>query len=214
MTDEMIQYFKHKKAKVLDYDKYTRFAIFVPLIEKDGELHIIFQIRSRHVRQPGEICFPGGKVEKSDPSFEFAAIRELSEELGVSSEEVELLGELDYMVTPFRFMLFPFIGTLPKNTNFQLNHGEVEDIFFAPLSKLVKMTPKEHQVYLEMEPEKNFPYHLIPNGEDYHWRTGLVNEQFYEYNGYVIWGLTARILTHVLDEIQSVSPLSSTKDSN
>ncbi|WP_416149257.1 NUDIX hydrolase [Salipaludibacillus sp. HK11] len=197
----MRKYFKQRKANILNHDNYNRFAIFVPLMIKDGELQIIFQIRSRHVRQPGEICFPGGKVEETDPSTSFAAIRELSEELGVPENNVQLLGELDYMVTPFHFMLFPYIGTLPSNTEFHLNKGEVEDIFFAPVSTLMKMTPKVHDIKLEMQPDNNFPYHLIPNGEDYSWRKGAVSEEFYEYNGHVIWGLTARILTHVLIEL-------------
>ncbi|WP_280768569.1 NUDIX hydrolase [Salipaludibacillus daqingensis] len=196
------KYFQQKKATILDYNSYKQFAIFVPLIMKDGELQIIFQIRSNHVRQPGEICFPGGKVEKTDHSTSSAAVRELSEELGVPEKDVQLLGELDYLVTPFHFMLFPFIGVLPSHTQFQLNKGEVEDIFFVPVSTLMDMTPKVHHIHLEMEPEKNFPYHLIPNGEDYNWRSGIVNEEFYEYNGHVIWGLTARILTHALTELQ------------
>lgn len=205
IPDSIKNYFQQKKATIIDYELYKQFAIFVPLIMKDGELQIIFQIRSNQVRQPGEICFPGGKVEKTDRSTSYAAIRELSEELGVPEKDVQLLGELDYLVTPFHFMLFPYIGTLPSDTQFQLNEGEVKDIFFAPVSKLMDMTPKVHQVHLEMEPEKNFPYHLIPNGENYNWRSGVVYEEFYEYEDHVIWGLTARILTHVLYEIKTRS---------
>jgi len=205
ISESLKNHFHQKKATILNFDLYKQFAIFVPLMMKDGELQLIFQIRSNLVRQPGEICFPGGKVEKTDPSTSFAAIRELSEELGVPEKKVQLLGKLDYIVTPFHFMLFPYIGVLPSNTQFHLNEGEVKDIFFVPVSKLMDMTPKVHHVHLEMEPEKNFPYHLIPNGEDYNWRSGVIYEEFYEYNGHVIWGLTARILTHVLAELKSMS---------
>ncbi|SER72248.1 NUDIX hydrolase [Salipaludibacillus aurantiacus] len=201
LSDSVLKHLRNKKATVLDSETYTKFAIFVPLIELNHELHFIFQVRSRLVRQPGEVCFPGGKVDKTDPTVKYAAIRELSEELGVPPADAEILGELDYLVTPFRLMLFPFIGILPPDTAFNINKDEVEDIFYVPVSQLLNMEPKEHYIKLEAVPEDNFPYHLIPNGENYNWRTGVINEQFYEHQNYVIWGLTARILTHALKEL-------------
>lgn len=202
ISDELKKHLYEKKATVLDLEAYTRFAIFVPVIEIRNELHFIFQIRSRTVQQPGEVCFPGGKVEPEDYAVKDAAVRELSEELGVRSSSVSVLGELDYLVTPFRIILFPFIGTLQQGSELNINKEEVEDVFYAPVSQLMAVTPKEHHIKLEVEPDKNFPFHLIPNGKNYNWRTGIINEQFYEFNGHVIWGLTARILTNALQELK------------
>lgn len=205
LTPSIKHYFHQKKADIFGLHTLSKFAIFVPLIKRHGELNFIFQIRSQYIRQPGEISFPGGKVDNTDTTIEEAAIRELQEELGIQRNQIELLGELDYMVTPFRFVLYPFIGTISTDATFQLNKDEVENIFFAPVSQLMKMTPKEHPIHLEVTPPEDFPYHLIPNGQNYNWRTVTLNEQFYEFDGHVIWGLTARILTHALEELKKAS---------
>ncbi|MFA9557138.1 CoA pyrophosphatase [Evansella sp. AB-rgal1] len=199
-----MDHFRSRKSNLIDYENYQHFALFVPMIELNNELHIVFEVRSQNIRQPGEICFPGGKVDEDDVSNEAAAIRELTEELGVSPNKVEIVGELDYMITPFKLILFPFLGKIVSDATFKKNDDEVKEILFVPLSKLLKMRPMEHHVSLKVKPEQDFPFHLIPNGEDYHWRTGKMEEQFYKYEGHVIWGLTARILTHVLEEIRSL----------
>ncbi|MBU9722558.1 MULTISPECIES: NUDIX hydrolase [Bacillaceae] len=201
---DITSHFHSRKAKLLDYDTYYHFSLFVPLIEKGGEMHILFEVRAQNIRQPGEICFPGGKVDDTDPSHEYAAVRELSEELGVDPSKAKIISALDYMVTPFKLILFPFLGVIDSDADIKKNEQEVKEIFTIPVSELMKMTPKEHKIYLNVQPEEEFPYHLIPNGENYNWRTGTVIEQFYDYNGKIIWGLTARILTHVLDELKSL----------
>ncbi|RKL68604.1 coenzyme A pyrophosphatase [Salipaludibacillus neizhouensis] len=205
LSSLMKNYFQHKKAEIMGINNFARFAIFVPIIEQNGEYHFVFQVRSKFIKQPGEISFPGGKVDETDLSTKDAAIRELQEELGVDMDQIELLGELDYMITPFHFALYPFIGTLASQTKFHLNPDEVEDIFFAPVSQMMKMTPKEHPIHLQVSPSEDFPYHLIPNGENYNWRTTVMNEKFYEYEGHVIWGLTATILSHALEELRKAS---------
>ncbi|SDY49499.1 8-oxo-dGTP pyrophosphatase MutT, NUDIX family [Evansella caseinilytica] len=196
------QHFKKRHAALMDLKDYHQFAILVPLLEINGKLHFVFQIRSDTIRQPGEVCFPGGKVDDSDQSYRHAAVRELAEELGIPEAAVQVIGELDYMITPFRLMLYPFLGILDKNSRFHINENEVKEIFFIPVDEALQLKPKNHYIFLNVEPEKGFPFHLIPNGENYTWRTGTVTEQFYEYNGYIIWGLTARIFTHVLEELK------------
>lgn len=188
----------------MDHETFHHFALLVPLMKKNGEYHIVFEVRAQNIRQPGEICFPGGKVDLDDDSHEAAAIREFSEELGVPVHKVAVMGKLDYMITPFKLMLFPFLGIVDEDAVIKKNDAEVKEVLYIPLSKLRKMKPKEHFIYLRVEPEKGFPYHLIPNGENYNWRTGSVTELFYDYNGHVIWGLTARILAHVMEEITKV----------
>lgn len=201
MDDKIRQHFQERKAEIMDHRTFHHFALLVPLIKKDGEYHIIFEVRAHNIRQPGEICFPGGKVDATDASHEAAALREFTEELGVPINKVEIIGPLDYMITPFKLMLFPFLGIVDEDAIIVKNDEEVREVLYVPVSKLSLMKPKEHYIYLKVEPEGGFPYHLIPNGEDYNWRTGSVTELFYEYNGHVIWGLTARILAHVMEEI-------------
>ncbi len=187
---------------MLDIDKFRRFALFIPVIHKNGEPHILFEVRAANVPQPGDVCFPGGKVDNTDPSTEYAAIRELCEELGIDETDVTLVGELDHMITAFGLILYSYIGVIHEDAKLNINKDEVKEVFTVPLSELKQMKPRIHDVKLEVKPEENFPFHLIPNGENYEWRQAVIKELFYEYNGYTIWGLTARILTHVMEEIE------------
>ncbi|MCR6110309.1 CoA pyrophosphatase [Bacillus sp. A301a_S52] len=202
ISQSVRDHFKQKKAKLLDMNNFVSAAIIVPFIERNNELHLVFQIRSQHVSQPGEICFPGGKVEDGDASLEDTAVRELSEELGIGENDVTIMGELDYIVTPFRLIVYPFSGIISSEATFQVSEKEVEDIIIAPVSELLVLPREEHQIKLNITPDDSFPYHLIPGGKKYKWRTSYMTEHFYSYHDHIIWGLTARILTHVLDELK------------
>ncbi|WP_288160786.1 NUDIX hydrolase, partial [Streptococcus pneumoniae] len=69
-------------------------AVLVPLVQVNGEWHILFEVRSLIMRkQPGDISFPGGKLDGSETAQE-AALRETHEELGIPPESVEILGQL------------------------------------------------------------------------------------------------------------------------
>ncbi|MCR6096937.1 CoA pyrophosphatase [Salipaludibacillus agaradhaerens] len=205
MPQSLREHFRQKKAKLLDMNNLVSAAITVPFIERDNELYLVFQIRSQHVSQPGEICFPGGKVEDGDASLEETAVRELTEELGIEENNVTIMGELDYIVTPFRLIVYPFSGIISSEATFQVSKKEVEDIIIAPVSELLVLPREEHHIRLNLKPDNDFPYHLIPGGENYKWRKSYVTEHFYNYNGHIIWGLTARILTHVLNEIKEAN---------
>jgi coenzyme A diphosphatase NUDT7 len=93
---------KNFKPKPMDYE--VSFAVLVPLIEIDGELNIIYEVRSNSITQPGEISFPGGRIEEGESPQE-AAIRETSEELLLNKANIEIIRELNYASsrTPFDF---------------------------------------------------------------------------------------------------------------
>lgn len=199
------EHFKHRRAKILGEQSSAHFSLFLPLLYRDQEWHLLFQVRSNNVKQPGEVCFPGGRVDSEDANYAAAASRELQEELHLEPEQTSLLGELDIMVTPFQFMVHPFIGIIHDESAISPNPGEVAEVFTVPVSKLMTMKPKEHPIRLDVRPEQGFPYHLIPNGEDYNWRTGYIKELFYEYDRRIIWGLTARVLAHAIDELKKIN---------
>lgn len=178
-------------------------SVLLPLLEKDGQTHVLFQVRGKRLRtQPGEICFPGGGVERQDKNEEETAIRETCEELGLERHQIKMVAPLDLYVTPFHAVIHPYVGVLLEPEQIRPDEFEVEEVFTVPLEYLLNYEPKLHPVHLQVKPGESFPYHLIPRGKYYKWRTGQVPEYFYFYDKYVIWGLTARILTNFLTVIK------------
>ncbi|SFK08664.1 NUDIX domain-containing protein [Halobacillus dabanensis] len=195
---------KKHEPSVLGHEQFRKFAVLLPLIEKNGELHVVFEVRSHQLRrQPGEICFPGGKIDPEDPSAKQAAIRETEEELGVESGNFTEVHPLDYLISPFGMIVYSFAGYLNVTEEELIrNPDEVREVFTVPLSFFMENGPRIHHVHFEARPESNFPFDLIPGGEDYNWRTRQLEEYFYIYGDKVIWGMTARILAHFVDLIK------------
>ncbi|MDQ0351472.1 8-oxo-dGTP pyrophosphatase MutT (NUDIX family) [Alkalibacillus filiformis] len=188
---------ENHQSETLGIPDNRKYAIIIPLIEKDGELQIVFEVRSKNMRrQPGEICFPGGKVDEDDLSTSETAVRELNEELGVQEEQVNDVEYLGLLVTPFRLSVSAYTGfiTLDSEKDFQPNPFEVDSIFTVPLSFFLNNRPEIHYINVDIKPDQDFPYNNIPNGKTYELQKVQYEEHFYYFKDYVIWGLTARIL--------------------
>lgn len=177
----------------------NEFAILLPIINVEQSLHILFEVRAKNIiRQPSEVCFPGGRIEPSDKSAKYASIRETCEELGINSTQINDVFPIGYIESGITIHAFAgFIDTNKLN----INTEEVETIFTIPLQELQHLLPVIHQVELIPNVKDDFPYHLIPNGRDYKWQSRHMDEYFYQYENKVIWGLTARILYHFLEMI-------------
>ncbi|WP_050182014.1 NUDIX hydrolase [Domibacillus robiginosus] len=205
--NELKALFGERKPDILGSENIVKFSVLLPLIQKSGELHVLFEVRSLLMRrQPGEICFPGGKIDYSDEGPVHAAVRETHEELGIPMDGIEVLFPLDYMISPFGTVIYSYVGLIDMS-NMQLNEAEVGEVFTVPLSFLLKTEPDLHYVKLHPEPEESFPYHLISQGKNYAWQTKKMEEYFYFYEDRIIWGLTARILKHFLDILRSAPHL-------
>lgn len=193
------QIINNKKPNILDtlYES----SVIVPIIKVNEEYHILFQVRSFSLnRQPGEICFPGGKLEKDENPFS-CAIRETSEELNIPEDKIEIIGELDRLVTPFNMVIYSFCGILTdvELDSIEFNKSEVSSIFSVPIKELLNQNPKVSNMIINTEPIENFPFHLVQNGKAYDWKPGKYPVYFYEYKDYIIWGITAKILKSFLD---------------
>lgn len=196
---EMLLKQKNRTPSILGSHEFSKYAVLLPLIEKEDGLHVLFEVRAFHLRrQPGEICFPGGKVDTTDVSVEDTAIRETSEELGIKKSSIADVFPLDFLVTPFGTIIYPFAGVIHDAKNIVPSADEVAEIFTVPLEYLRTVKPEIFKVHHAVQPEADFPYDLIIGGENYNWQKRQVDEYFYRYEGKVIWGLTARILTHFL----------------
>ncbi|WP_226582019.1 NUDIX hydrolase [Halobacillus litoralis] len=200
---------KNHEPSVLGHEQFRKFSVLLPLIKKDGEVHVLFEVRSHQLRrQPGEICFPGGKIDPHDPTPKQAAIRETEEELGIHRDDLSYVHPLDYLISPFGMIVYSFAGYVDvEEEDLNKNPDEVREVFTVPLSFFMENDPRIHYVHFEAQPEENFPYELIPGGENYNWRTRQLEEYFYIYGDKVIWGMTARILSHFVDVLKKQSSL-------
>jgi 8-oxo-dGTP pyrophosphatase MutT (NUDIX family) len=200
MTDKIIDIFSNRKGKVIG--EYKRSAVMIFLMEDAEELQIVFEVRSRRLRrQPGDICLPGGRVEKGEQPME-TAVRESMEELMISSESFSVIGEMDFLVSPYNSIIYPFISTLDTQ-KIQPNPDEVERILKVPLKFFMETEPELHEVDIVQSPKPDFPYGLINNGVDYKFTNGVFPEYFYVYEGNVIWGFTALIVKRFIDIIKN-----------
>ncbi|MBP1949969.1 NUDIX hydrolase [Virgibacillus litoralis] len=202
-TNAIFTRVKEHTPKILGSESFSKFAVLIPLVEKDDEINILFEVRSHSLkRQPGEICFPGGRLEDQDQTEQDAAIRETTEELGINRADISEVHPLDYLVSPFGMIVYPYAGFIGRTDHIEPNPSEVEEVFMVPLKFFVETEPEIHRVNMGIEPEENFPYELIVGGRNYSWRSGKIDEYFYTYDNKVIWGLTARIISHFTEIIQ------------
>lgn len=175
-------------------DTKFRYAILIPLIEVKGELHILYERRAKTLRnQPSEVSFPGGKIEEGETPME-AAIRETTEELLVDRDSISILGESDFLVNSYRGIIYSYVGVINLDIESIVpNESEVDYIFTVPLKFFLETKADEYLMDIKMERSEDFPYHLIPNGENYKFNRGTEIILFYNYNGEIIWGFTAKM---------------------
>lgn len=193
-----------REPSILGQEQFQKSAVLLPLIEIDNEIHILFEVRSMKMRsQPGDICFPGGKIDRVDKDPRACAIRETTEELGIKESDIEDVIPLDYVVSDAGRMIYPFIGSISNPDQIRPSEAEVEEVFTVPLAFFLQTKPAIHKVNVQVVPEADFPFDLIVGGENYNWQTRQIDELFYKYDGKVIWGLTAKILTHFLALLDS-----------
>ena len=151
---------KREHTVLTDIDVITA-AVAVPLLEIDGEDHIVFTVRSNKLRrQPGEISFPGGHCEPNDKSGAHAAMRECSEELGIDLDKIELLGNLDCLVSVIGVKLYAVAVRL-HTSDLKPNPDEVGEVFTVPLQYLLNMEPTVGHLDIATRPLKDFPFHLL-----------------------------------------------------
>ncbi|MBI4771862.1 MAG: CoA pyrophosphatase [Chloroflexi bacterium] len=161
-------------------------AVLVPLYQAPGEgWRMVFTLRTNSVEShKGQVAFPGGRSDPGDADRVATALREAQEEIGLSPESVQVLGQLDELLTVTRYRVTPVVGAIPWPTPLALSHSEVSEVFSVPLGWLAD--PANLEVRLREVPFGNGP---IPV---YYYRP---------YEGKVIWGATARIVQDFLERL-------------
>jgi 8-oxo-dGTP pyrophosphatase MutT (NUDIX family) len=168
-------------------------AVLIALFEEDGDTHVFLTKRPDTMpSHQGEIAFPGGKLDESvDASLQDAALREAHEEIGLDPRAVEVVAELDSIVTVMgRFLLTPFVGLLPSRPVLHPDPTEVVSVFDVSLSELMDDATFREERWdvpgdVGVTPGRNRPIH------------------FFELPGETVWGATAHILASFLEHLTS-----------
>ena len=160
-------------------------AVLCPIVERPSGLHVILTRRSDALRShSGQVAFPGGRRDATDPTLADAALREAEEEIGLTRAQVELVGQVDGHETVTGFAVTPFVGFVDPAFEPRPDPAEVAEVFETPLSFL-------------MDPVNRERHHRMWNG---------TKRYFYAmpWNGYYIWGATARMLVGLSDRLQNL----------
>lgn len=177
-------------------------AVLLPIVHVDDQLELLFQVRSKKLKwQPGDICFPGGRVELTDINPEHTAKRETAEELGIALNQITILGQLPKFIATLGMMIYPFVGTINSLDDLQLNHDEVEQIFTVPIKWFIDNQPQCATMFLGHKPADNFPFDVITNRSTNWQKRSEHAVYYYQYQNWVIWGLTAQLLKFFIDTI-------------
>lgn len=113
-------------------------AVLVPLVVREDGLSVLMTRRSEHLHHhPGQICFPGGRIEKSDESPTMAAIRETEEEVGLGADRLEVLGHLPEYFSRTGFRVTPVVALVHPPFELTLDAFEVAESFEVPFDFLM-----------------------------------------------------------------------------
>ncbi len=185
--------FSTRQPKIIGEKEIKKYAVMVPIISKKEGFFVLFEKRSHALNvQPGEICFPGGKLEPNE-SLEECAIRETVEELNIDKQQIKIIGPGDIFISHYNIIIYPYLGVI-NDYNDTFSTEEVSDIIEIPLSYFYKQQPTSFKSKVITYPPNDFPYEWIPNGKNYIWAKGTYDILFYQYNNIIIWGITARII--------------------
>lgn len=197
--EDIMNKIKNNKPYINGWERMRRAAIIIPLVEINNETYILFEVRAKRLKsQPGDICFPGGKIDGDETPKE-AALREMFEELGV--ENINIVNELDTVVRYDGIIIHPYLGIIKNIEDININESEVDHVFYIPLNYLLNHEPLEVNSKLKFERPEEFPYDLIVNKENYKFREANYRSLFYKYNDYNIWGITAEMLRNFLERL-------------
>ncbi len=110
-------------------------AVLIPLLIGDGGVELLLTQRAAHLKHhPGQVSFPGGRRETSDPTLEATALRETHEETGIGPEFVEIIGHLPRMYTISAYDVDPVVGLVNPGYTLTPDRSEVETVFSVPLN--------------------------------------------------------------------------------
>jgi 8-oxo-dGTP pyrophosphatase MutT (NUDIX family) len=160
-------------------------AVLVPILDKP-EPEVILTVRAEHLLQhPGQVSFPGGRVDETDRSAISTALREAEEEIGLDFSQVSPLGFLDRLDTISDYRVLPVVGLVKPTFEWRPDKREVSEVFTVPLNVAVDQSRFTH---MEVE-----------------YLGKLVTISSLNWQGHKIWGVTAAILLNLGNRLEQVA---------
>lgn len=157
-------------------------AVLIPLIYRREELHVILTKRASHLKHhPGQIAFPGGKIDEGDNGPVGAALREAWEEIGLPQDAVDLVGQLPPHETVTSYSVTPILGCVSRPFEVRPEPGEVEEVFTVPFKHVSNLA------------------HFGKQGRI--WQGQMRYYETVPYGPYYIWGATARMLRALAERL-------------
>ncbi len=173
-------------TRVIEHDPETvtdqpqEAAVIVPVIDPDGASKILFTKRAEHLSDhPGQMSFPGGGRESADDSLVETAKREANEEVGLSAEEIDMVGRLDDIRTISHYSVRPFVAEVPDR-RYEPMDEEVAEVAILSVSALTDLDNYESE-------RRDHPHE------------GSVRLHYFHVNGYTVWGATANMFVQFLE---------------
>jgi 8-oxo-dGTP pyrophosphatase MutT (NUDIX family) len=162
-------------------------AVLVPIYDRQDDLNIVFTKRTDRVQHHrGEISFPGGAMDPEDMDLTATALRECEEEIGLQAEHIEMIGQLDDVVTVSSFHVSVYVGEVRQSHspyNWQPHEHEVAEVLEVPLAHLLDVSN-----LVEVPRQRD--------GE-------LVIMEGFRFGDHIIWGATGRMLRNFLDVVSA-----------
>ncbi len=164
-------------------------GVLALLYPKADDWHIVLIERESssnpNDRHAGQISFPGGTKEETDPSLEFTALREAHEEIGIHTEDVTILGPATSLYIPVsNFQVFPYLAYMTTAPSFMPQESEVRSILEVPIKHFTKNDTIQQT---DLKVSKNMTLRKVP---------------CYNLNGHILWGATAMILSEILERFK------------
>jgi 8-oxo-dGTP pyrophosphatase MutT (NUDIX family) len=189
--------------------RYGYSSVLIPIVDMSGEPHLLFEVRADELRkQPGEIGFPGGRMEPGETP-ERTALRETCEELCVPESAVRVISQFDYIISYSNFTMYSCVGEIEAGAlAAEPNRAEVKDTFLVPLSFFLENEPELYVNRVAPIISEGFPLEKIHFKDGYSWREGRATVPIYTWfdSGAgverVIWGLTAQLTKRFADVLR------------
>lgn len=157
-------------------------AVLIPVVDRRDGASVILTKRTEKLRaHSGQIAFPGGRLDPTDPTPEHAALRETEEEIGLSPRYIEVVGRMPDYVSGSGFRIAPILSVVRPDFRLSINPDEVDDAFEVPLSFL--MNPQNHNRDSRVWQDRERYFYTMPFGERY------------------IWGITAGIIRTLYERL-------------